>query len=362
MTRIPELQYELVLAAGRRAAPRRRWAIGRRRWLAVALAALVVGGGAGAAGLAIHEGAPIKPAPAGDFEGRHHIVAPRPGTERIAATAPDPVSGPPWGLRVSRGKDGSLCVGAARVFKGRLGIYDATTRTFRALPLRGPDTCGVRVAPRTFGLFAALSSQVAGSPKILAPRDADMRLVVYGLVGSEVERLTAKGPGGAGAISISKEGGFVAVYPRAVFSDVTVTAHFRDGTTKTLGGRPLDRSNPTELARVAQSRVDYVGPPVARVDARRVLQIAIGCPADRRGRRCQGDVTLAAYGNGRTVRLGSHLIRIGAGASRPLHFRLTAHQAGLLRQSPRWRLQVRVILDPIAQQPIVRDLELVTSR
>ncbi|MEA2426010.1 MAG: hypothetical protein QOH13_2420, partial [Thermoleophilaceae bacterium] len=224
MTLIPELESALVAAAQRQAerpALRRgRLGLGRRP-LAVALATLLVGGGAAvAARLAIHEGPPIPPAPAGDYAPRYHMVAPKPGTERIVATAADPVSGPDWGMRVSRGADGSLCTGAGRLHNGTIGTYDASKRLFRALPLRGPDTCGRRVAARAVGLEGRWATE----------GPSQSRFVVSGLVGREVKSLSIRGPNGERPLTISREGAFIAVFPgRLSLGDTPVTATFADG-------------------------------------------------------------------------------------------------------------------------------------
>src|SRR4051794_22369723 len=154
MTLIPQLEADLLAAAERVVrppAPRVPWV--RRRGLALSFAVLLaLGGVAGGAALVTHEGPPIKPAPRGDFP--RGVQFPAPGTGVIAATAPDPGKlGPPWAIRLARSAEGSPCVAVGRFLTGRLGRSATRRDSFRALPLRGPGSCGVSVGPRKVAWF-----------------------------------------------------------------------------------------------------------------------------------------------------------------------------------------------------------------
>jgi hypothetical protein len=247
MTRIPQLQDQLVMAAARQP-DRRRLRLpgfgGRRRYLAVALAALVVAGGsAGAARLVIHEGAPIKPAPAADFTPDHHMVPPIRGTERIVTTVPNPGGGLRWGLRVSQGKQGTICTGIGQVLHGNLGVIDSKG-VFHRLPLLGPDTCNKPVKSDEVG-WGASGVMRPGSHLAVVPNRPikDSWFVVYGTAGGQVDRIAVAARGKRHVMKPADQGAFIAVIPGPVsIYDITLTAHFRDGSVQTFGGRERDRS------------------------------------------------------------------------------------------------------------------------
>jgi hypothetical protein len=214
----------------RSAAPRRRWRFGgKRRGLTVALAALLVGGGAATATrLIVHEGAPLAPAPAGDFGPKHgNMVAPVAGTGRIVATVPDPDGGLPWGLRVSRAASGQPCAATGRVYRGQLGIID-TGGVFHRLPLRGPDNCNP--APKRDEVYWGGQS---------GPMRGVRQIVVSGFAGGDVSKIVVIGPRTRHAMTpVRPSGGFLAVVPgTSSFYDVRIVASFRDGSQQTFGGR-----------------------------------------------------------------------------------------------------------------------------
>jgi hypothetical protein len=240
MIRIPALQAELVRAARRQSAERPWWArFGRRRFLIVALAVLAVAGGtAGAERWVTKEGPPIKPAPAADFTPAHGMVAPVRGTERIVATAPNPGGGLPWGLRVSNGRDGSLCTGVGQVLHGRLGTVDRDG-IFHRLPLLGPDTCTRRVKRDEVGWFVDGRPAPGLKARIVPNRPSRLRVyAVNGLAGSDVERVEVVAPHFRRSLTPRAHGGFIAVVPGTVtIYDISIVGHFRDGSVQTFGGR-----------------------------------------------------------------------------------------------------------------------------
>jgi len=164
-----ELQDQLHEAAQRDIEVERRVAQrlrrGRfRRWLLVAVAAIVSAGGVAVAQRVLdREGAdepretiPEKVAPAADL-----------GVIPSSAT-PDPSGGPPWAMRAFTNRDDLECIALGRLREGVLGTYDR--RTFRRKrPSALPGACG---SLRRVGLVVA--AHLRGGP--------EPRTIVYGLV------------------------------------------------------------------------------------------------------------------------------------------------------------------------------------
>jgi hypothetical protein len=117
MTRLPELERQLMQAARALEKPRRRWwrigLLSGGATLAVAATAV------GAVQLLLPEGDPVPPP-----EQRVSLPDMDPGTTQVLRLrAPDPEGGPPWGMALSRTRDGRLvCLRVGRVQDGRLGI------------------------------------------------------------------------------------------------------------------------------------------------------------------------------------------------------------------------------------------------
>jgi hypothetical protein len=138
---------------------RGRW----RRWLIVAVAALVSAGGVAVAQRVFdRKGSDTPPdriqprvGPAAD-----------PGVVTASAT-PDPRSGPPWALRVFTNPAGLECVAVGRLLYGAIGTYDAA-RTFHKLPA---DVSGACEPVGRSGLL--ITTSVRGRH--------DPRTIVYGL-------------------------------------------------------------------------------------------------------------------------------------------------------------------------------------
>ncbi|MGH2942855.1 MAG: hypothetical protein ACRDLN_08810 [Solirubrobacteraceae bacterium] len=138
---------------------RGRW----RRWLIVALAAIISGAGVAVADRLLdrkgadepREQIPQQMRPAAD-----------PGVIKAGAT-PDPRGGPLWAMRVFTNPAGEECVAVGRLLDGALGTYD-DTRTFRRLP---PTLAGACARLREVGLLIAV--QRYGEP--------ERRTVAYGI-------------------------------------------------------------------------------------------------------------------------------------------------------------------------------------
>jgi hypothetical protein len=111
---------------------RGRW----RRWLLVAVAALVSAGGIAVAQRLLDRSGPDQPR---DRIQRRDAPAADPGVV-VASAMRDSDGGPPWALRVFTNTEGFECVALGRLLNGALGTYDET-RTFRKLPSVVPGTC-----------------------------------------------------------------------------------------------------------------------------------------------------------------------------------------------------------------------------
>jgi hypothetical protein len=138
---------------------RGRW----RRWLIVAVAALVSAGGVAVAQRVFDRKGPDEP---GDRIQKRVGPAADPGVITASAT-PDPRSGPSWALRVFTNPAGLECVAVGRLVNGALGRYDAM-RTFHKLPA---DVAGACESVARSGLLATVQRRPSPDP----------RTIVYGL-------------------------------------------------------------------------------------------------------------------------------------------------------------------------------------
>ncbi len=119
MTRIPDLERQLVAAARRAERPAARRRRGLRLFAVVA--GLVTAGAttAAVAGL-LDQGAPVPPARESRF-----LPDRLGGSEVLALRVPDPAGGPAWGISVQRRGEGAkavTCASPARIQAGRAGV------------------------------------------------------------------------------------------------------------------------------------------------------------------------------------------------------------------------------------------------
>jgi len=138
---------------------RGRW----RRWLLVAVAAIVSAGGVAVAQRVLDRTGADEPP---DRIQKRVSHAADPGVVPASAT-PDPRSGPPWALRVFTNPAGLECVAVGRLLRGALGTYDMT-RTFHKLPA---DVAGACERVGRSGLL--ITVQRRGKP--------EKRTIIYGL-------------------------------------------------------------------------------------------------------------------------------------------------------------------------------------
>jgi hypothetical protein len=216
---IDALRAEFVHATARAVRPPRLPL--RSAALAFTVVALIAAT-AFAAGL-LPLGAPLPGPPRGDVPPR---LLPRPGSARVdVLRVPDPAAGLPWGVRVARTRDGSICYAFGRVQQRTLGVVDAAGR-FRPLPVAGTGSCGdLSVDPVLFDLRRLETSR------------GGERTLIGGVAGREVSRITGETAGRSRTLALSASGAFLAVYEgRVPLSRLRLVAHFRDGSTRLLLG------------------------------------------------------------------------------------------------------------------------------
>jgi hypothetical protein len=97
------------------------------------------------------------------------------GSERIGPTAPDPIAGPAWALRVYASTSGGSCVQVGRISRGRFGQIDEAG-AFRALPLEPSGACGDLAAEPVIVAIDAYPARV----------ERDARTVLYGRASADV--------------------------------------------------------------------------------------------------------------------------------------------------------------------------------
>jgi hypothetical protein len=119
MTRLPDLERQLLQAARMLERPRRRW--WRITWFSSGITLALAATTFGAVRLLLPEGDPVPPPPRAQ---RPSIPAMAPGTSQLLTVrAADPEGGLPWGLAIARTADGrTFCAQVGRVQDGRLGV------------------------------------------------------------------------------------------------------------------------------------------------------------------------------------------------------------------------------------------------
>ena len=145
-----------------------------------------------------------------------------PGTSRVEALrAADPQRGLlPWTIRVSRSETGLQCSTVGQVEGGAFGLVGLDGQ-FREVPESNADACG---QPDT----------LLGTRIFAAKRSRDVRTVLYGVAGPDLERVTVALAGGEPrTVPHAPDGAFVFVlrrYPED--ARPTVTLRMKDGTTR----------------------------------------------------------------------------------------------------------------------------------
>lgn len=219
-------------------APSRRFAL--RRPTAVVFAALalaVVGTGALAATNVIHFGRPAHPTSA--FSNPHRGAgAILPHTVRLLPVeSPDPVTGPPWGMRVLSTTRGVGCIQVGRLLRGKLGLLGTAGAfgndgLFHVMPARSafsPPGCTLldrngRIFLSVFVDYLPASGTAqscfmqrffkGGPPPQPACRLRDVRTVAYGLLGPAARSVTYSVGGVSRTVGTAgPEGAYLIVLP-----------------------------------------------------------------------------------------------------------------------------------------------------
>ncbi|HTE62937.1 MAG TPA: hypothetical protein VK631_21465, partial [Solirubrobacteraceae bacterium] len=193
-----QLERDLVAAAQRRAKPARR----PRSALVAPLSAGLALGCAAAAAAATY----LAVAASGIAPVRDSALPPEqrvaPGSAQLLdlrAADPDP-GADPWGMRLSRSQAVLLCGTVGQVADGTLGVVGLDGR-FRSLPDANADACGEEVP----GGVSLLGTRIFD-----ADRHRDVRTVINGVAGPDLERVTISIRGGpARAVEHSPEGAFL---------------------------------------------------------------------------------------------------------------------------------------------------------
>jgi hypothetical protein len=159
------------------------------------------------------------------------------GTEFVAAVAPDPAGGAPWGLIGSRSTKGGVCLQGPDALVGtRLGSVDYDFGVFFASPLVVALGCALdRVPTRAYPMrFDTLITGREGTSDE-ARRVERARIVFSGRLHPDVVSVTIRTPRDVRTLIPSPRAHAVlAVYAgRFPGANVTATARFRDGHTVT---------------------------------------------------------------------------------------------------------------------------------
>lgn len=154
----------------------------------------------------------------------------------IAARAPDPDGGAPYGLLEWRMPDGALCRYAGRIVADTVGTLDPRTNRFQPYPVKEGGSCDAQIPPRSH----PVSFSVGGTPEDSDPAGARLRrtlpgrTIISGFAHPEVKDITIQTPRDIRTLRpAGANRAFLVVYDGGFFSGtITVTARFADGSTR----------------------------------------------------------------------------------------------------------------------------------
>jgi hypothetical protein len=157
------------------------------------------------------------------------------GTEAVAAQAPDPAGGEPWGIVVQRGRRGGLCHGIPdRLVGNQLGYVDPRLDTFMTgfgFGIACDHAAPTRRSPlRLDALISGVRRQGEDRGRI-ERRTQDTRIVYWGRAHADVVSVTIRTPRDVRTLIPTKDFHmFLAVYD-GLFpgGKATLTARMRDG-------------------------------------------------------------------------------------------------------------------------------------
>ena len=154
---------------------------------------------------------------------------------RVAARAPDPDGGAPYGLLEWRTADGQMCTYAGRVVGGTVGALDPRWNRFAPYPTHEGGSCAKTLPTRAQPLhFSRTSMPGEADPESARiRRTLPGRTIISGTAHPGVREITIETPRDVRTLRPAGPGrAFLVVYDGEFFSgSITVTARFTDGTT-----------------------------------------------------------------------------------------------------------------------------------
>lgn len=171
----------------------------------------------------------------GDAPPRAGAESPVEGTQRVAATAPDPAGGEPWGIVVQRGDKGGLCFDIPdRIVGTQVGFIDRRLDLFYSVA-GFRVACG-RLVPTRKDPLQMDTLISGGGPQgedrgRIERRVLEGRIVYWGRVHPDVVSVTIKTPRDVRTLIPSKDFHMIVAVYDGLFpgGKATATAHVRNG-------------------------------------------------------------------------------------------------------------------------------------
>jgi hypothetical protein len=167
--------------------------------------------------------------PFGTYPGERIV----PGSQTVAAFAPDPAGGAPWAFMKLKGVNGSTCFGTpGRLVGSHLGTIDHDYDVLMIDPFELHANC--RRTPPTRAYPMRLDALVGGAEPSADGRNQlrviDGRIVYFGTVHPDVATVTITTPRDVRTLVPTKDHAIIAVYA-GLFpgGKATATAHLKDG-------------------------------------------------------------------------------------------------------------------------------------
>jgi hypothetical protein len=310
---------------GRRPFPRLR---GRRRFIAVVAAALLIGTGALAAAGVIGDGTPLRPAPHSPHNPSEGLGVVRAGTGvMLPLLVDDPAGGPPWGARFVSTTRGLGCLQIGRVVDGRVGVLGqdgafANDGRFHPLSINyfgsgsvvGPFPCGTLDAKghafahiymhgvAASGLVLPSSAQRGCAPNkayhrggITIPRcpSGDLRAITTGMAGPQAVSVTYRDRGQIKTLNtVGSQGAYLIV--RRVSPSERQLGTFEPGGAGALVAINYSDGTGCRLKRFAM--LNQTCPPVGRVEPPAVRRAEVAAPVSVRiGKGHFGRAVVASF-------------------------------------------------------------------
>jgi hypothetical protein len=156
-----------------------------------------------------------------------------PGTSRVAAVAPDPAGGRPWGILVSKGELGGRCFSSpGRLVGSHFAYVDARLDTLYGDFMEQFGNCSRKppTARHPLRVDALVGGDALDSQGRIERRVIDGRIVYWGIVHPDVTSVTIVTPRDIRTLVPTRDHVFVAAYA-GLFPGgrATAIAHLKDG-------------------------------------------------------------------------------------------------------------------------------------